>query len=293
MQMGKLYEAVNRTRKQQLGDSIAAGSQAPSRHEMPEHFDFIRYSLGARPMLEVERASQETAAASMMRRSMTHPVTEVNLDLRKVDPHLVAFHQNRGGNEQCNKLAISLISKAAERSIKRVLIASANHGEGRTSVALNLACALARARQRVLIVDCDLTNPSVLRLLGATCEVGLQEALSRGLRAGSALVRVMPYGFNVLPVLRPVENPVEILAEPDFWKMLQMFDTDYDFVLFDSSPLLDAGDPSLLLRYTDTTMLVVRPGATSSAEMARAIVPFTQDDLFGVVINRAPEQSAK
>ena len=98
----------------------------------------------------------------------------------------------------------------------------------------------------------------------------------------------MPYRFNVLPVLRPVENPVEILAAPAFWKMLQMFDPDYDFVLFDSPPLLDGGDSSLLLRYTDTTLLVVRPGATTSAEMARAVAPFAQEDLFGVVINRAP-----
>jgi Mrp family chromosome partitioning ATPase len=65
-----------------------------------------------------------------------------------------------------------------------------------------------------------------------------------------------------------------------------MFDQDYDFVLFDSTPLLSAGDSNLLVRFTDTTLLVVRPGATTSTEMAKAIAPFAQEDLLGVVLNR-------
>ena len=285
--MGKLYEAFNTDRNQHLEDSVAAiQSEGSAQDDIPEQFDFMRYSLGARPMLEAQRPRQQTAAATMARRSVTLPVTEVSIDPRDVDPHLVAFHNDRRGNVQFNKLAMSLVSKAVEKSLKRVLIASANAGEGRTSVALNLACALARARQRVLLVDCDLANPSVLKLLGARCKVGLQEALARGHGITAAVTRIMPYRFNVLPVLRPVDNPLEILAAPGFWRTLQMFDQDYDFVLFDSTPLLLAGDSNLLVRYTDTTLMVVRPGATTSAEMARAIAPFAQEDLLGVVLNR-------
>ena len=283
--MGKLYEAFNRDRIQRLDDSVAAlHTEGPG--DIPEQFDFMRYSLGARPMLEPQLSKPQSAAATMARRSVTLPVTEVGIDLRDVDPHLVAFHHDRRGNDQFNKLAISLVSKAVEKSFKRVLIASANAGEGRTSVALNLASALARARQRVLLVDCDLPNPSVLKLLGARCKVGLQEALAQGPGIAAAVTRITPYGFNILPVLRPVENPLEILAAPAFWKTLQMFDQDYDFVLFDSMPLLAAGESNLLVRYTDTTLLVVRPGATTSTEMAKAIAPFAQEDLLGVVLNR-------
>jgi Mrp family chromosome partitioning ATPase len=285
--MGKLYEAFNRGRNQHLEDSMAAiQSEGSEQSEIPEQFDFMRYSLGARPMLEAQRPKQQVAAATMARRSISLPATEVSIDPRDVDPHLVAFHNDRRGNEQFNKLALSLVSKSVEKSFKRVLIASANSGEGRTSVALNLACALARARQRVLLVDCDLPNPSVLKLLGARCKVGLQEALSQGPGIAAAVMKIMPYRFNVLPVLRPVGNPLEILAAPGFWKTLQMFDQDYDFVLFDSTPLLAAGDSNLLVRYTDTTLLVVRPGATTSTEMAKAIAPFAQEDLLGVVLNR-------
>jgi Mrp family chromosome partitioning ATPase len=153
-------------------------------------------------------------------------------------------------------------------------------------VALKLACSLARARQRVLVVDCDLTNPGIARALGIRCEVGLMEALRGGLPASAASTRIRPHGFSVVPVRRPVHNRVELLAAPAFWKMLKSFDRHYDFVLFDSPALETLGDPTLLVRFTDTTLLVVEAGKTGSAELARAMTSFTQDDLLGVVLNR-------
>jgi receptor protein-tyrosine kinase len=167
-----------------------------------------------------------------------------------------------------------------------VLVTSANHGEGRTTVTLNLACALSRARQRVLVVDCDLLRPAVLERLGLSAEIGLVEAFNGRLAAGAAVMRVQPFGFNVLPCRKRLDNPVELLAAPGFWKMLQLFDADHDFILFDSSPLLEMGDVSLLAKFTDTTLMVVQSGAITTAEMARAIAPFTAQDLLGVVLNR-------
>jgi Mrp family chromosome partitioning ATPase len=251
-------------------------------------FNFLRYSLGAASTFEKDRAKRDAANAGLVRRSQAQPAREATVDFTRIDPHLAAFYNfDRTATEQYNKLALTLISRAAERGFKRVLVASAHHGEGRTSVTLSLACALARARQRVLVVDCDLLAPSVMRMLGLHCEVGMAEAFANGMPPGAAAVRVLPLGFNVLPTRKRLDNPVELLAAPGFWKMLQTFDADHDFVLFDSSPLLAIGDPSLLARFTDTTLMVVRAGRVSSAEMAKAILPFTQNDIFGVVINRA------
>jgi Mrp family chromosome partitioning ATPase len=205
----------------------------------------------------------------------------------RLDPHLVAFNSfDRTASQQYNKLALSLISKSAERGSKRVLVASAGQGDGRTCVTLNLACALARARQRVLVADCDLLNPSIMRTLGLHSEIGMYEAFDQGLPPSALAVSIRPYGFNVLPTTRPIENPAELLAMPGFWKMLQAFDGDHDFILFDSSPLTTGGDSSLLVRFTDATLLVVRSGHTSSAQMAKAMAPFAPEDILGVVINR-------
>lgn len=307
--MGKVYEALSRAQNDEDDIDLTdePRDEDEDERETDEHeeqrlepvpssekFSFMRYSLGTTAMVARDRTHTGTAtqtnggSKALAPRSITKPGNELTVVPERIDPHLVAFHNaDRPASQEYNKLALSLISKAAERGFKRVLVASAQSGEGRTCVALNLACALVRARQRVLVVDCDLTNPCVMRRLGLHAEIGIYEAFDRGMPPAAAAVSIRPYGFTVLPTTHPLENPAELLAMPGFWKMLQAFDADYDFILFDSSALGSGNDSSLLVRFTDTTLLVVRAGHTSSAQMAKALTPLGQDDIIGVVINRA------
>ncbi len=257
------------------------------------HFDFLGYSLGRTRALVTEPINAKTQADdwALIQPSATKPRTEISITPTQIDPHLVAFYNgDPKAAAQYNQLALKLISQAATRELRRVLITSAERGDGRTCVTLNLACALTRARQRVLVVDCDLLNPSITRALGIGCEIGLGEVFSGNLRPGDAITRILPYGFDVLPMRERLENPVEMLAAPGFWKLLKLFDADYDFVLFDSSPLFAMGDASLMVRFANTSLLVVRAGALTASQMAKAIAPFTQDDILGVVLNRSGVQ---
>jgi Mrp family chromosome partitioning ATPase len=165
-------------------------------------------------------------------------------------------------------------------------LASAHHGEGRTCVTLNLAAALARAKQRVIVIDTDLQRPSVSRLLGIDSEVGLAEAVTLGLQPEEAIMRIAPADFHVLPTRGQVENSAELLASPAFSRMLNLLDMCYDFILFDSAPLLASADARLLGLHTHATLLVVRPGNTSTSEMGKSIALLNEETLFGVVMNR-------
>lgn len=217
-----------------------------------------------------------------------HPVREAELSLVRADPHLVALHDiNPEAASQYSRLAIGLIAGAAKQPpLKRILIASAHHCEGRTCVMLNLAAALARAKQRVLVVDTDMLRPSVNRLLGVDTEVGLAEALADNLPPEAAVTRVAPIAFDILPTRSQVENSAELLASPDFKAMLAALDNSYDFILFDSAPLLSSADASLLVLFTHVTLMVVRPGTTTTSQMAKAVSLLNEDSLFGVVLNR-------
>jgi Mrp family chromosome partitioning ATPase len=233
----------------------------------------------------LRRSSQEQLAAQM--RQPVERVREVLLDPTRIDPHLIALSDfNPRAARYFDQVAVSLISVSYKRLCKRVLLASALPGEGRTCVALNLAGALARARQRVLVVDCDLANPSVLRLLGIDAPLGLSEAVHRGLGPNSAALRVQPAAFNILPTREKVQHTAELLASPRFHEMLQLCEPDYDFILFDSSPLLESADANLLAGLTDATMLVIRPGMTTTQQMAKAVSLFNEKDICGVVLNR-------
>lgn len=289
--MGTVYEALKKSEQEQQqaalnafrGDGRGNGAAAVSERE--DDFDFVEYSLNTPSAVELGRAQQDLSVSSL-----TQPAREATLDVTRIDPHLVSFYDfDPRASDQYNQMATSLISSASERRLKRVLIASAQPGEGRTCVTLNLACALANAKQRVLVVDTDLRKPSVMRLLGLEAEVGIAEAIAQDLPAGAAAVKVQPAGFAVLPMRERVENSAQLLASPDFRKMLADFEPDYDFMLFDSSPLLSTGDSNLLTRLTDATLMVIQSGKTYSKHLDQAIAPFSEDNIFGVVINRAEQ----
>jgi Mrp family chromosome partitioning ATPase len=225
-------------------------------------------------------------AAVQIRRPI-HPAREVALKSARLDPRLASFLDfDPQATPPFNRLAISLISTASARMFQRVLITSAQYGDGRTSVTLNLAAALARARQRVLVVDSDFVRPSALRLLGVDAEVGLAEAIAKDLPAEQAVMRLSPGLVDLLPTRAPVENSAELLASPVFERMFHSLRPDYDFILFDSAPLLAAADASLLELHTDVTLLVIRPGVASIRQMARAVTPLDEERLIGAVLNR-------
>ncbi|HXG93221.1 MAG TPA: CpsD/CapB family tyrosine-protein kinase [Blastocatellia bacterium] len=289
--MGKVYEALKKAESEgnpPAWSSVAVEPVTEDRNKGGNAFDFVNYSLNAPDAAEIEERSRERAAAQAARKELAQPSREIAIDLQQIAPQLISFHDiNTNAAEEYNRLAVTLITSASERTIKRVLVASAQHGEGRTSVTLNLACALARAHKRVLVVDTDLHSPSLLRFLGLSTEVGLTDALTNGLPAGSAVIRVQPFGFDLLPTREQAKNPAELLSSSSFREMLELLDTDYDFILFDSPPLLTVADSSLLVRYIDKTVLVIRSGKTSSGQIGRAIAPLTQEKILGVVLNRA------
>jgi capsular exopolysaccharide synthesis family protein len=294
--MGKVYEALKKAEVE--GNPVAAwppvavneetARAAKNRGNGGPAVDFINYSLNAADASEIEQRNRERAAQQAARQSLTQPAREVTLDLERISPHLTSFHDlHTSAAAEYNRLAITLMTTASERLIKRVLVASSQHGEGRTSVTLNLACALARAGRRVLVVDTDLQKPAFLDHLGFSTEVGLTDALANGLSAGAAVVRIQPFGFDLLPTREQVKHAAELLASPSFQEMMGLFDPEYDFILFDSPPLLTVADASLLLRHTDTTVLVIRAGKTSSGQVSQAIAPLTLEKILGVVLNRA------
>lgn len=220
--------------------------------------------------------------------ALAPPIKRAELSLIRMDQHLVSLHEyDSEASSQYTRLATSLIV-AAHKSppLKRVLITSAHHGEGRTCVLLNVAAALAKARKRVLVIDTDMMRPSVSRLLGVDNDIGLIEAMTEGLEPNDAITRVLPGCFDILPTRSQFTNSAEMLSSLDFGQFLNKLDPYYDFMLFDSSPLLVSADASLLVLYTHATLMVVRPGMTTTTQMAKAIAQLNEDSLFGVVLNR-------
>jgi len=126
----------------------------------------------------------------------------------------------------------------------------------------------------------------VLRFLGTDVETGLPEGLARGLPLAEMAVKVLPFGFSLLATRSCEEHAVEVLNSATFRANLESLEPNYDFILFDSPPLLARSDARILLTLADGALLVVRPGVTKPGEMAKALATFTKEDVLGVVLNR-------
>jgi capsular exopolysaccharide synthesis family protein len=151
-----------------------------------------------------------------------------------------------------------------------LLITSATPGEGKTTTALLLARNFAQLGERVLLVDADLRNPSVHKLMNLAAEEGLSNYLS----GASSLDAVIQSADEHLSVIRsgPLPpNPAELLASPRMRSLLQAASERFDQVIIDGPPVMGLADAAILAHLADGTLLMVAAGRTRRGVLRGAL----------------------
>jgi receptor protein-tyrosine kinase len=169
-----------------------------------------------------------------------------------------------------------------------IMVTSAVSAEGKTTVVLNLALALADAGRKVTIVDADLRKPKVTEYMGMiTGGAGLSSVL-----AGSADVAdvVQRYGDRDVWVIASgptPPHPGELLASDDMGALIEKLRGDNDYVLVDAPPVLPVADASGLAVHVDGVLLSVRHGSTREEQLraAAAELDHVKAEVLGVVLN--------
>lgn len=171
-----------------------------------------------------------------------------------------------------------------------IVVSSAVPGEGKSTLAVNLASVLAQSGSRVTLVEADLRRPRVTRYMGLISGAGLSNVLG-----GSATLYEVsqPWGDGRLSVLGagPMPpNPSEMLGSSNMRALLEHLRQTNDFVLIDAPPLLPVTDAAVLTALCDGCLLSVRYGKTRLEELTEATAALARVDgrLLGVVLNRVP-----
>jgi capsular exopolysaccharide synthesis family protein len=182
-----------------------------------------------------------------------------------------------------------------DRQLETLLIASAQPGEGKTTVARNLALAAARVGSRVLLVECDLRSPSLARQLGAHDSPGISDVLLEGMAPEDAIQTVdvaQPPGrqlqLDVLVaggLLPP--DPAHVIESHAMEALLDRTRATYDFVLIDAPPLAVVSDAFPLLRQVNGVVVVGRLGRSRAdiAARMRQTLASANAPLIGVIAN--------
>ncbi|NEP42059.1 MAG: polysaccharide biosynthesis tyrosine autokinase, partial [Okeania sp. SIO2H7] len=156
--------------------------------------------------------------------------------------------------------------------IRSFVVSSALPGDGKSTVAANLAKAAAAMGQKVLLVDGDLRSPQIHGMMGLSNECGLSGVVTEGMPWEEAIKRsLFDENLFVLTAGPQIADPTKILSSQRMRELIPEFASTFDLAIFDTAPLLGRADASLLAAGTDGLMLVVGLGKTEREALTWAL----------------------
>jgi capsular exopolysaccharide synthesis family protein len=171
---------------------------------------------------------------------------------------------------------------------KTICITSSVPSEGKSTIAANLAISLAMGNSRVLLVDGDIRRGTICKKFGLPATPGIVELLRQEVSADAIIRPTMIEGLDLVSSGKLQKSPGELFLSPSLDVFLKEMKTRYDYIIFDSAPLLATDDTSNLARKVEGVLFVVR-GAFTSVRYARECLKRLRSrkaPLMGLVFNR-------
>lgn len=191
-----------------------------------------------------------------------------------------------------------------EKDSYAIVIASANGGEGTSTVALNMTYAFAcDSMKNALLIDGNLRTPVLHSHFGIPREKGLAELVEGTAGLHEVLVRVqldeteksregqtkaiIP-GFHFIPAGHAVVNPIVLYQSPTFLALLEQLRNTFSFIIFDASALIHYPESSVLAGKTDGAILVIQHEETNweVAQVAQKYLQMTNSHIIGAILNK-------
>ena len=166
----------------------------------------------------------------------------------------------------------------------------------KATLAFNLASSIAQSRSRVILVDANLRNPCLARILAPRSKPGISVLRSEEKVSKRSVISLKSYGFDLLEDQEGLaaEHPARILVSGAMKGQLEELRQGYDYVIVDLPPILDYVDVRACAKLLDGVIMLVRFGQTTMEDLAQAQgeLVLVQDRLLGAVVN-AKRMSAR
>jgi polysaccharide biosynthesis transport protein len=221
------------------------------------------------------------------------------IEANKLNPRAIMLDsQHSAFGESVRRLRSGLLISRSGRPPQVLLVSSASPGEGKSTLALNLAASLSHFDKKVLMVEADMRRPVLRGRLGLEGTGGLSVLLSDcDAQSGMTPVPGNP-NLTLLPGGPIPPYPAELLGSHRMHSLLEGWRSEYDFIVMDSPPVLPVVDSQLLEEIADATVLLARVGFTSRAALERAyklLLMHRKDPArpaIGVLLNFVPRRSS-
>ncbi|WP_459501271.1 CpsD/CapB family tyrosine-protein kinase [Bacillus sp. C1] len=197
--------------------------------------------------------------------------------------------------EQYRNVRTNIEFAAVDKPIQSLLITSPTSEAGKTTTAANIAVVFAQQGKRVVIVDTDLRKPVLHELFQVDNRFGLTSALTGAQTLEDCIKRTEVNGVYLLPCGPIPPNPAELLGSEAMKETILHLHQIYDFIIFDTPPILPVTDTQILANQCDSSLLVIRCGVTEKDDALKAkhILENAQGKLLGVVLNDGEQQEGE
>jgi len=212
----------------------------------------------------------------------------IKLKKDHVGPYLGYLEDVQSGfSEAVRSIRTGLVLSGLQKPHKITVVTSTNPGEGKSTVAINLAVALAQM-ERVLLIDADLRRPSIAAAFTLPSGTpGLSNVLAQSHQLEDCLQKIEA-GFDVLPAGIVPANPQEMLSTSGFKQLVTHLSEQYDRIIIDSAPVNAVSDSLILATLADSLVYVVKADVTPQKLALNniALIRNNHLPLTGVVLNQ-------
>lgn len=252
--MGKFFDALSKSEKERKKNN--QGVTISPNSEEPEEYEFSLYS-----------------------------------NKQELDEKIITYHQPQTYDaEQFRIMKTGLFFSGKEGAPQTIMITSAEPNEGKSFVSANLAVTFAKSvDSHVLLIDCDLRNPTVHKVFGISDEMpGLSELLSKKIDIKTALCKTPIDKLTVLPGGSIPHNPTELLSSSRMVELIDEVKSRYSdrYIIIDSPPPLLTAETIAVSSLVDGVIIVVRHEKTNRNTVKKVVDMFPKDKIVGLVLNQ-------
>jgi capsular exopolysaccharide synthesis family protein len=182
-----------------------------------------------------------------------------------------------------------------DNNMKTILVTSATPGEGKTSTLINLAVAMAQNDEKVMVIDCDMRKPRIHKTLEISNNLGLAEFLMSGDEISKFIHTIDALNIDVMTSGKIPSNPSELLHSNVMKETVEALRGKYDYVFFDSPPVVPVTDAVVMSSYIEGAILVVEAGGVDIdlVKKAKELLVSSGIEILGVVLNKIPMDDSK
>ncbi len=264
--MGKIFKALEK-----------------SQHKVDNKTDDVENEIKAEPLSGVPGGKD----------SLHNPAITGNnpVDTTPVDPMLVTcLNPQSVESEQFRLLKNSILFPEKGKVPKCIMITSTSPGEGKSFVAANLAISLSQSiDEYVLLMDCDLRDPSIGLMFGYNNKQGLSEYLAKGKSLSSLLIKTYLDKLTILPAGTIPNNPSELLSSAQMRRLINEVKLRYSdrYIIIDTPPPYLTSETSVISRQVDGIVIIIKHGETRRKDILNIIDIYGREKILGIVYNYA------